>query len=287
MAGITTHLSLLSARAWAGVAAALIALIGVGDYFTRMSPALSVFYLLPISLITWFVGRQGGIVTSAVCAIASLAVPVTNASYYENPISPIWNLTVDLGLFGVTLVVLSTLRDALEHERELARTDSLTGVANNRAFAELVRYELNRAARYNSPFSIAYIDIDNFKMVNDRFGHSAGDGLLREVAATLTGNTRPTDTAARLGGDEFAILLVESDYISAQAAMRRVQRALSDKASERGWPVTFSIGMVTCQDPRGSVDDLLKLADALMYRVKRASKNGMQHELVKKTEQVA
>ncbi|HKP54129.1 MAG TPA: GGDEF domain-containing protein [Chloroflexia bacterium] len=272
---------------WGGIALCMIALISVADYLTGSALAFSIFYLVPISLATWFVGKRAGIIAAALCAVAWLATLVANGHAYSNTLVPIWNLIVGVGLFVCALVILSTLRDALDHERELARTDTLTGAANSRAFAERARFELKRAARYNRPFSLAYIDVDNFKVVNDRFGHGAGDELLRTVAKTLNANLRPTDTVARLGGDEFVILFVEAGYREAQAAIRRVQKSLAEIARESGWPVTFSIGMVTCEDPAESVEVLLKMADTLMYGVKRGSKNGLRHELLDKTAQVA
>jgi diguanylate cyclase (GGDEF)-like protein len=102
------------------------------------------------------------------------------------------------------------LRSAMEREKEAARTDSLTGAMNSRAFGELATAELHRARRYERPFTIAYVDIDDFKAVNDRFGHSSGDTLLRLVAETMKHNSRAVDVIARVGGDEFVILFPET-----------------------------------------------------------------------------
>jgi diguanylate cyclase (GGDEF)-like protein len=287
MMDIMTRPNRVSLPVWGVIVLSMTALIGVADYLTGSALALSIFYLVPISLAAWFVGKRAGIVTAALCAVVWLATLVANVHAYSNTLVHIWNLILGVGLFVGVLVMLSTLRDALDHERELARTDSLTGAANSRAFAERARFELKRAARYNHPFSLAYIDVDNFKVVNDRFGHGAGDDLLRAVAETLNANVRPTDTVARLGGDEFALLFIEAGYKEAQAAIRRVQKALAETARESGWPVTFSIGMVTCEDPVESVESLVKMADTLMYAVKRGSKNGLRHELLDNVEQVA
>ena len=215
MIDIMTSSSRLPVQVWGAIALSLIAVIGAADYLTGSALAFSIFYLAPISLATWFVGKRAGIGTAALCAAVWLATLIANSRAYSNALAPIWNLMVGVALFGVVLVILSTLREALDHERELARTDSLTGAANSRAFAEQTQFELRRATRYGRPFSLAYIDVDNFKTVNDRFGHSAGDGLLRAVAETLRETVRPTDTVARLGGDEFAILFVEADYKAA------------------------------------------------------------------------
>lgn len=93
----------------------------------------------------------------------------------------------------------------------MAREDFLTGVLNSRAFYEMAQVEMARAARQDSPLSLAYIDLDDFKEVNDTLGHSTGDRVLQAVAATIMEDIRLTDAVARLGGDEFAILLSGSD----------------------------------------------------------------------------
>jgi diguanylate cyclase (GGDEF)-like protein len=114
---------------------------------------------------------------------------------------------MDCGMFLVVVVVLSSLRGAWEREKIHARTDSLTGVSNARAFFEVAAVELARARRYQRPFTIAYLDLDNFKQVNDRFGHEVGDDLLQIVARTLREGSRASDFVARMGGDEFVVLL--------------------------------------------------------------------------------
>lgn len=284
MINIMTRLNKMPVPIWVSIALSLIALIGAVDYFTGFTLSFSIFYLAPISFSAWFIGRRAGIFTAAACAFAWLLTLLVYPHSGGNALLPIWNLMVGVGLFGVVLVILVTLRDALDHERDLARTDSLTGIHNSRSFTEHTQYELRRSARYGNPFSLAYIDIDNFKAINDNSGHSTGDALLRTVAETIRDTIRPTDIVARLGGDEFAILFVEADYKGAQIAIRRVQKALAEATSLAGLPVTFSIGVVTCLDPVNSVEDLLKMADSLMYSVKRGSKNGFRHQLAGKAE---
>jgi diguanylate cyclase (GGDEF)-like protein len=123
------------------------------------------------------------------------------------------------------------------------------------------------------------MDIDDFKMVNDHFGHSTGDILLRSVVETISSNIRVSDIVARLGGDEFAILMPETGHESAQAVISRVQRNLLDIVQRNGWPVTFSIGVVTCISPPDSIEEVLKKADDLMYLIKNKSKNMIGYEV--------
>jgi len=167
------------------------------------------------------------------------------------------------------------LQASLEDERNLSRVDFLTGIANRRAFYEAVEREANRCKRYKRPFTLVYLDIDNFKTVNDDRGHEEGDRLLRTVAAKLGKVTRQTDTVARLGGDEFAMLLCESDVEAAGVATKGIERALIKLVREHGWGVSFSIGARTFRQPGETVDDMVKLADELMYEVKKSGKNAV------------
>src|SRR5437773_2624774 len=123
---------------------------------------------------------------------------------------------------------VARLRLAHARERELARRDALTGAPNARAFYELAGAEIARARRYIHPFSVAYLDLDDFKLVNDRLGHLAGDAVLRSVARALGGVLRASDVVARLGGDEFAVLLPEAGAAPARLATDKLRQALAE-----------------------------------------------------------
>jgi len=161
----------------------------------------------------------------------------------------------------------------LEHERSQARSDFLTGALNSRAFEQIAAAEIQRSGRYSHPLTLAYIDIDNFKAVNDEFGHSTGDGLLKTIARTISENLRTTDYVARLGGDEFAVLMPETGAEAALMVMARIQALLEEQMREKRWPVTTSIGMVTCLKPPPSTDRLIQMADEQMYACKREGKD--------------
>jgi diguanylate cyclase (GGDEF)-like protein len=182
-----------------------------------------------------------------------------------------------LGAFLFITYFVSALRRSLEQERELARTDALTGVLNRRSYFEAADMEIKRARRHRHPFTVAYLDIDDFKEINDRSGHSAGDAALRAVAETVARNIREVDTVARLGGDEFALLLPETDEDAAEAVVARVSRSLDELTARERWPVSFSIGVVTWTTPPRTVDLMIKQADDTMYRVKNTGKNRIAH----------
>ncbi len=128
--------------------------------------------------------------------------------------------------------------------------------------------DLRRTGR---PLTIAYIDLDDFKRVNDSLGHKAGDTLLRTVAQALRSRLRATDLLARVGGDEFGILLPDTDVDGARAILEKTNTALKE-AVDGKWPVTQSVGVVTFLDTPHSFDDMIHLADQLMYDGKHAGR---------------
>jgi diguanylate cyclase (GGDEF)-like protein/PAS domain S-box-containing protein len=165
------------------------------------------------------------------------------------------------------------LKVALENEKNLSRVDFLTQIPNRRAFSETLQLEATRSRRYKRPLSLAYIDLDNFKQVNDQLGHETGDELLRLIAQTIVATVRSTDTVSRLGGDEFALLLPETGQDAALEVMTKLSRILLEVVQARQWPVTLSIGLVTFAKPGESVAQMVKAADDLMYSAKTQGKN--------------
>ncbi|MGB7970710.1 MAG: GGDEF domain-containing protein [Candidatus Deferrimicrobiaceae bacterium] len=257
----------------------VVFIIGLADYATGEEISISIFYLLPVAITTWFMGRNTGIYFAAISAVAWLTADLFGGHRYSHPAIPYWNMLVRFGFFLIILIVLSRLKDAYEHVKTLSSIDPLTGVLNGRAFQERANAELARARRYSHPFTVAYIDLDNFKAVNDRFGHSTGNTVLCTVADTASGNLRTTDIVARLGGDEFAILFPETGEESARAVLSKLRDTVSGSMQTNGWPITLSIGAVTFRKPPESVDRMLKTADALMYEAKRDGKSRIRHEI--------
>lgn len=251
------------------------------DYVTGFELSFAFFYLLPVGLVAWLAGRRAGIIISLASAVTWQAVNHLAGERFSSPLIPLWNTSTRMGFFLVVTLLLARLRDSLARERDLARTDFLTGAANTRAFYELSQMEINRARRYGHAFSVAYFDADNFKAVNDRMGHHAGSQLLVRVVEVFKQSLRATDAVARVGGDEFAILLPETGAAQAGVAVQKLLQKVSAEMRSVGWPVTFSVGLLTCTDPPHTVDEMIKLADDLMYEVKRGGKDGIRHEILK------
>jgi diguanylate cyclase (GGDEF)-like protein len=139
--------------------------------------------------------------------------------------------------------------------------------------------EIDRFQRYKHPFTIVYFDLDDFKMINDRFGHIVGDEVLITIASSVEKIIRKTDTMARLGGDEFAILFPETDNDSSRLLFEKLSQSIKQATSEKGWSVTFSSGVITCLSAPKSVDQLIDMADHLMYEVKAEGKNSNKYKI--------
>jgi len=174
----------------------------------------------------------------------------------------------------------SRLKSLLAREHELARIDPLTTVPNRRAFYEALDKERARSLRYRRPLTIAYVDLDNFKKVNDALGHAVGDELLVQVAAGLRTNLRASDYVGRLGGDEFAILLPETDATAANVVLCKLRLRLLEEMKAHSWQVTFSIGAATFLDPPDSLDVIIRMADETMYAIKAHGKDNVSVSLV-------
>jgi diguanylate cyclase (GGDEF)-like protein len=276
---IITGLEKRSQPFWAIIGLLLVVPVGIIDILTGDELSFSLFYLLPISLATWYAGRRLGVVTSVFSAFVWFASDAITGHPYSHPAIPYWNSAIRLGFFLITSLLMSALQKALEHQEELARSDNLTGALNRGFFSELVQMEIDRSQRFKRPITLAYVDIDNFKTINDRFGHNAGDKVLYTTVKQAKSQLRTTDVIARLGGDEFAFLLPETDRAAARVVISKVQIGLLDEMRKNNWPVTFSIGVLTCVDMPKTTEELIKQADDLMYWVKNNGKNSIRYSL--------
>jgi diguanylate cyclase (GGDEF)-like protein len=165
---------------------------------------------------------------------------------------------------------IGTLREAYEQMASLAHRDELTQLWNRRRFAQSLEAEFSRCQRYKRVATLIVADVNRFKAINDRFGHPAGDAVLRELAARLVGELRVNDLAFRIGGDEFAVILPETPSASAQSVVKKLVRAMRYSIpQEPNETVGVSVGVQpTDNDSLRSADDWYALADANLYRDK-------------------
>ncbi|MFO1310701.1 MAG: GGDEF domain-containing protein [Burkholderiales bacterium] len=255
-------------RAWTYAALAAIALVGVVDYATGPEITFSVFYLVPVAIAAWLSGIAIAVIAALVAALAWLVAEVASSRIAEAGFVYAWNFFARFLFLLLVAVLLAHLRRMLLREREVARVDPLTRLLNGRAFRERAEAEIRRAQRYAHPISLAFVDLNGFKQVNDVHGHAAGDRLLAIVGETLRAHLRDTDSAARLGGDEFAILLPMADAGAAHAAMDKIRIRLHAATALHGTPIDFCAGIVSYPSSPPPLETMLERADALMYAAK-------------------
>jgi len=250
-----------------------VGVVGVFDYATGYEVSISVFYLVPVAIASWYAGRHAAVGMAALACIGWFAADVGAGHPYASPYVPVWNALIRLAFFLVNGLLVAALRDSLFHQRLLAQRDALTGVFSRRAFEERLSHDLDLALRNKTALTLAYIDLDDFKVVNDTRGHAAGDEALRATGLALTRATRRVDTVARLGGDEFAVVLPDTDRRGAELVVEKLRADLRDALGPVAPQLTCSIGVVTFTNAIPAMEEAVRAVDKLMYQAKREGKN--------------
>lgn len=256
----------------------LISLLGVLNYVSGFEITFSFFYLLPVAIATLYLGRAEGRLTVVMSVLIWAVSNRLAGELYSREIIRYWNIGIRLVVFILFAELLYELKQALANEQILSRTDFLTGINNRREFYNRTDLEILRAKRYGHPTTIALLDLDSFKQVNDQLGHSEGDKLLKIIAQTISSTVRKTDVAARMGGDEFVLLFPDTDQNEAYFAIEKVRTALAGMINNTGLAVTFSLGAITFLSTPESVDVMLNKADKLMYSAKERGKNEVAYQ---------
>jgi diguanylate cyclase (GGDEF)-like protein len=187
---------------------------------------------------------------------------------------------LDLGLLFVTLIAVVLAGWLYGRVKELTHLDPVTGALSRHGFIEALEDTNKRSRRYLHPVTVAYFDLDSFKLVNDRLGHETGNSVLRVVARTIKNTLREMDVVARLGGDEFALLLSDTSAGNVLGVLSKIQSALLQAMQANDWPVTFSVGAMTFNTPLATAEEMIAKADELMYSVKLSGKNRIEHQFV-------
>lgn len=252
-----------------------IALIG-GVYVlnAKTSPELrlEILYVLPVVLVAWHDGMGWGIAFAAATSLLRFLVGIDRLPVHTSLAFRLLNELAYLGVVGVVIAGLSRLRRAQAQLELLVAHDPLTSLLNARVFSTALAQELGRHRRYGRPLALIYLDLDDFKAVNDAHGHATGDAVLRLVADAMRVAVRQADVVGRLGGDEFAVLMPETDGTVAHAAATRLAAGI--RTVFRGTPsVTASIGVVSVSGTEAGGDELLRKADQAMYDAKRGGKD--------------
>jgi diguanylate cyclase (GGDEF)-like protein len=261
----------LARRLVAGLFLALV----LADYCSPRYITFGTFFLVLIAYTSWTLGRRAGWMIAALTISASLAINgfgtfVGYAHGSERYLAIGWNLGMRLLSSGAVVELVLGFRRSFEQEKRAGETDSLTGIQNRRAFISSLRSGMSHAHASTHVGIIVYIDLDGFKSINDRFGHTAGDDVLIRFAELLATTVRGTDSVGRIGGDEFALFLNVPSVSIAQRAALGLQRRLDDGLKAMPYEgLACSIGAVIVPEKTGSsVEALLKHADELMFEAK-------------------
>jgi diguanylate cyclase (GGDEF)-like protein len=248
-------------------------IVGIIDYSTGYEISLSVFYFGPVAFTAWYAGKRPGIWVSLLASLVWLNADLGAGHMYSHWSIPFWNALVRFLFLAFNALLLAAFHKQLEAANSLARIDPLTGLLNLREF--VTRLNLIISDHQNSsPFAVVYIDLDNFKKINDTYGHLEGDRLLRSVAKALTASLRPADVLARIGGDEFSLLLPNANMQSTKVLLEKARNHLCE-IEINGARITCSFGAMIFIHPPSSSSEAMRLADDLMYTAKRDGKNAV------------
>jgi len=250
-------------------------IVGFFDYWIGYEISTTIFYFLPLMIAAWFGSKRLGWFIAILSATLWMISDIGAGDAYSNNGILVWNTFMRFCIFIIIVNLLSLFRAVLHKEQIAADTDPLTGAYNTRGFRDLLQKEYNRSIRYNRIFSVALLDADNFKYVNDHFGHATGDKVLCCITDVLNKGLRTTDILARLGGDEFVILFPETSYTMVNLAFVHIHDYLNETMKKNDWPVTFSIGCVTFENLPDSIDEIIAITDDTMYEVKKNLKNSI------------
>ncbi len=270
----------LSVLAVVAAALVLVAVLGTIDYLAEQDLSFLVFYLVPVFLVTLRAGLWAGLTMS----VAGTAVWfLANADLFRQEpgeLIPFWNLAETLGVFAFFTCILSALVDALDEERRMSRFDARTGLVNRRHFLELLEDEIARSRRFRRPFSLVYAALVDPEAAPDDRGRAAGDAPVAALAGLLLREAGAVNIATRLGPAEFALLLPESGYDDARAAMANLRSRLAEAAAANGWPVAVTTSAVTATAPRQSAEEMIGMADRLAYANRAAGAAGAAHHVI-------
>ena len=253
-------------------AAGLMVLVYELNLRTPPEFRLGILYVVPVLLVAWHDGLGWGIGFAGATSLLRFVIGIDQMP----PDTPVAARAVNelayVAVLGVAIAGLSQLRRTQAQLQLLATHDPLTNVLNARAFTNQLSQELGRNRRYGRPLALIYLDLDDFKTVNDAHGHATGDAVLRLVADAMRSAVRQADVVGRLGGDEFAVLMPETEGMVAHAAATRLANGI--RTVFRGTPsVTASIGVVSVTGTEAGTDELIRKADQAMYEAKRGGKD--------------
>jgi diguanylate cyclase (GGDEF)-like protein len=236
------------------------------------SPALRVLYVLPIWFCTRTGGRVYGIGMVAATTVLSGLIEWTMGGPNVSVPRLLAEALLNFGALTAVMLLIAEVEEALAKHQRMALHDPLTGLLNRRALEQFGVHAFGRAKQAAQPLTVVMLDCDGFKVLNDRYGHAAGDHVLQLLARTLEETTRSTDLIARFGGDEFVVVLQNTDETEARRVMSRVEHQFEHAVMAAGYEASLSVGFAPLEQESVSIDQLLQSADTAMYARKELKK---------------
>ena len=255
---------------WIGCLGVTI-LIGTFRVESGAEFSVSSLTLLPVITLAWFGGRLNGMLLAFIAALVWLVAGFASEIEFSHTWIPWLNFLTRILTFVLIAFLVSQTRLHLRHESFAAMHDPLTRLANRRWFIEAASKEVERSRRSGRSLAVVFLDLDNFKTLNDSLGHEAGDNALLATGKALEGALRSTDIVARMGGDEFAAVLPEISYVDAIEAGKTISEIVN-RALDKFPPVAASVGIIWFENGNQSIANMIKAADELMYEVKSNGK---------------
>ena len=246
----------------------LAVLIGFADYLAGQEVSFLIFYALPVVAVGWRAGRLPGLVVALAASVAWLVSHTIGLGKGELPLL-LWNWLNRTFIF----LVAAVFSDLLSRQMVLAQTDHLTGLPNRRALLHRLKATVFQGGRARTSVSLAYIDLDNFKAINDCFGHGVGDTVLQRIAETIRVTIRASDLPARVGGDEFVVVfwrVPRKDTL--RIAWRLVKRIAELGEQYQGSSLGASIGVASFERLPDRPEAMLEEADRALCEAKAAGK---------------
>ena len=261
-------------RCWAAwsVCVSAIILLGALRAATDADFAFASLAILPVMVIAWIGGKRSGLFVAFMTAAMYFVADIVLERQFSTQWIPWANALTRFMTYSLVALLAAQVRLQFEREHVHATRDELTGLHNRRAFLEAGVSEVERAKCEAHPLAVIFLDLDDFKQLNDTLGHDAGDAALRATAKAMLGALRSSDRVARLGGDEFSVLIPEIGYDAAVEAGQKISTAVN-AALEDFPPVKGSIGVAWFGVADCLFPAMLKAADELMYEVKESGKN--------------
>lgn len=238
----------------------------------------TLLYLLPIVLVSWYSGFWYGVVLSVICITEWVFIQFIGGIEPRHRLIFVIDIFTKLAIYLFIIIILLRLKKSLDIEKMLSRKDFLTGVYNRQGFYEILDLELYRMNRNHWPLTIAYLDVDNFKTINDTLGHQTGDKLLIQMTEIIQKHIRKSDTLARVGGDEFILLMPESNIEQAKKSVDKLRLLIMEMMRLNNWQSSVSVGAGIFSQWDSSPEEIVHTVDRLMYEVKKDAKNNVVYK---------